>query len=86
MLEKKEFNDTHSRIFAQLQIANRYLAARDQALKSLKMQLSSFTEEMDKKDIQIETLENKNKQFDRDVKDLYVKIGEMKKIKTAIEE
>ena len=41
---------------------------------------------MNRKDTQIQVLRNKNLQFDLDMKDLYSKIGEMKKIKTIIEE
>lgn len=86
MLEKKDFNDTHSRLYAEVEVTARLLREKGEIAEGQKRQIEALTEELRMKGIDIEVLNGRVRQHEADMRDLYSKIAEMKQIKTIIEE
>jgi chromosome segregation ATPase len=86
MVEKKEFNDTHARIYAELSISNEALKERKEDIEKSREVIRELRFTLDEKDVIVRSVETKNHQLHVDLTDCYGKIEEMKRIKNAVEE
>ena len=63
MMEKKEFNDTHSRLHAEVTLANKVLAARQEEIEEGRRKMKEMRLEVDSKQVEVDAIESKNKQL-----------------------
>ena len=86
MLEKKEFGDTHSKIYAEIEVLNSSLAQRERQTQQLREGHKQLEQQLHENRIELEMSRHKNQHLSASLADYSLKMEEMKKIKNVFEE
>ena len=81
MLEKKEFGDTHSKIYAEIEVLNSSLAQRERQTQQLREGHKQLEQQLHENRIELEMSRHKNQHLSASLADYSLKMEEMKKIK-----
>jgi hypothetical protein len=67
MVEKKEFNDTHSKIYAELSVINKNLIEKQEDIDKSRKAIKDLRLSLDEKYVEVDAIERKNQQLHIDL-------------------